>query len=58
MRIRRHEPQVPFEEVCFGMAKHALNLVAIALHFPSILHLRNLTNVEKTVISCLFEVDC
>jgi len=27
-------------------------------HFPSIFHLRNLKNVEKAAISCVFEVDC
>jgi len=26
-------------------------------HFPSIFHLRNLKNVEKTAISCVFEVN-
>ena len=32
--------------------------VATVFHFPSIFHLRNLKNVEKVAISCVFEVDC
>jgi hypothetical protein len=33
-------------------------VIKSVFHFPSVLQLRNLKNVEKAAISCVFEVDC